>query len=415
MPESRTAGVLPVRKTGCCAGAAFFLRGASAIAEKFDNFASIVTETAGGLRETLAGAEPKGMENDDIEVIQINIHGEDKPGLTSSLTDILARYDAAILDIGQANIHQTLSMGILFKTDSIRSGDIMKDLLFKAYELGIQIRFQPITVEQYEQWVGMQGKNRYIITMLGRKLTAQQIAAVTRVVAEQGLNIDSILRLTGRVSLDENARAPKSCIELSVRGNPHDKEGMQSRFLQLSTELGMDISFQKDDMFRLKGLDESVMADIAERLPFTEGLDRLMHVLKRLGFKTAILSGGFTYFGNYLRRKYGFDYVYANELEIEDGKLTGRYLGDIVDGKRKAELLKLISQVENVDIAQTIAVGDGANDLPMLSVAGLGIAFHAKPKVKATAGQSLSTVGLDGILYFLGYKDSYIDDKQFKL
>ena len=391
------------------------------------------------------------MENDDIEVIQINIHGEDKPGLTSSLTDILARYDAAILDIGQANIHQTLSMGILFKTDSIRSGDIMKDLLFKAYELGIQIRFQPITVEQYEQWVGMQGKNRYIITMLGRKLTAQQIAAVTR---------------------DENARAPKSCIELSVRGNPHDKEGMQSRFLQLSTELGMDISFQKDDMFRrsrrlicfdmdstlietevidelaeragvgaevraitesamrgeidfaesfrrrvamLKGLDESVMADIAEHLPFTEGLDRLMHVLKRLGFKTAILSGGFTYFGNYLRRKYGFDYVYANELEIEDGKLTGRYLGDIVDGKRKAELLKLISQVENVDIAQTIAVGDGANDLPMLSVAGLGIAFHAKPKVKATAGQSLSTVGLDGILYFLGYKDSYIDDKQFKL
>ena len=148
----------------------------------------------------------------------------------------------------------------------------------------------------------------------------------------------------------------------------------------------------------LKGLDESVMADIAEHLPFTEGLDRLMHVLKRLGFKTAILSGGFTYFGNYLRRKYGFDYVYANELEIEDGKLTGRYLGDIVDGKRKAELLKLISQVENVDIAQTIAVGDGANDLPMLSVAGLGIAFHAKPKVKATAGQSLSTVGLDGIL-----------------
>ena len=211
MPESRTAGVLPVRKTGCCAGAAFFLRGASAIAEKFDNFASIVTETAGGLRETLAGAEPKGMENDDIEVIQINIHGEDKPGLTSSLTDILARYDAAILDIGQANIHQTLSMGILFKTDSIRSGAIMKDLLFKAYELGIQIRFQPITVEQYEQWVGMQGKNRYIITMLGRKLTAQQIAAVTRVVAEQGLNIDSILRLTGRVSLDENARASYRC------------------------------------------------------------------------------------------------------------------------------------------------------------------------------------------------------------
>ena len=165
----------------------------------------------------------------------------------------------------------------------------------------------------------------------------------------------------------------------------------------------------------LKGLDVSVMEEIARNLPITEGLERMMTILKRVGYKTAILSGGFTYFGNYLRQKYGFDYVYANELEIEDGKLTGRYLGDIVDGKRKAELLKLISQVENVDIAQTIAVGDGANDLPMLSVAGLGIAFHAKPKVKATAGQSLSTVGLDGILYFLGYKDSYIDDKQFKL
>ena len=163
----------------------------------------------------------------------------------------------------------------------------------------------------------------------------------------------------------------------------------------------------------LKGLDESVLADIADHLPYTEGLDRLMHILKRIGFKTAILSGGFTYFGNYLRQKFGFDYVYANELEIIDGKLTGRYLGDIVDGKRKAELLKLISQVENVDIEQTIAVGDGANDLPMLSVAGLGIAFHAKPKVKATAGQSLSTIGLDGILYFLGYKDSYLDDKRF--
>lgn len=407
---------------------------------------------------------------DRIEIIQINISGEDKPGVTSALTDILARYEAFVLDIGQANIHQTLSMGILFKTTADKSGDIMKDLLFKAYELEIGIKFTPITEAEYEEWVGLQGKNRYIITVLGRKITAKQIAEVTRVVADQDLNIDAILRLTGRIPLNEDARAPKSCIELSVRGTPRDREDMQSRFMALSTESGVDISLQKDDMFRrcrrlicfdmdstlietevidelaeragvgaevraitesamrgeidfsesfkrriekLRGLDESVMADIANNLPITEGLERLMLILKRMGFKTAILSGGFTYFGNYLRNKYGFDYVYANELEIVDGKLTGRYVGDIVDGRRKAELLRLISQVENVDIAQTIAVGDGANDLPMLSIAGLGVAFHAKPKVKATADQSLSTIGLDGILYFLGLKDSYLDDKTF--
>ena len=161
----------------------------------------------------------------------------------------------------------------------------------------------------------------------------------------------------------------------------------------------------------LKGLDESVMKDIAEKLPITEGVDRLMFVLKRYGYKIAILSGGFTYFGNYLKQKYGIDYVYANELEIIDGKLTGKYLGDVVDGKRKAELLRLIAQVENVDIAQTIAVGDGANDLPMLGIAGLGIAYHAKPKVKQNAKQSINTIGLDGVLYFLGFKDSYLDEQ----
>ena len=402
----------------------------------------------------------------DVEIIQIYISGEVKPGVTSSLTDILAQYDAFILDIGQANIHQTLSLGILFKTTPSRAGDIMKDLLFKAYELGVHIRFKPIPVPEYEEWVGLQGKNRNIITLLGRQLTARQIAEVTKAVYDQGLNIDSIIRLTGRIPLRKDERAPKSCIEMSVRGTPRDRAEMQSRFMTLSTELGMDISLQHDDLYRrcrrlicfdmdstlietevidelaeragvgaevravteaamrgeidfsesfrrrvamLKGLDESVMRDIAEHLPITEGLDRMMNVLKRVGFKTAILSGGFTYFGNYLKQRYGFDYMYANELEIENGKLTGRYVGDIVDGKRKAELLRLLAQVENVHISQTIAVGDGANDLPMLSIAGLGIAFHAKPKVKATARQSLSTIGLDGILYFLGLKDSYIE------
>lgn len=406
------------------------------------------------------------MKSDNIEIIQINISGEDKPGLTTSLTDILARHDAFILDIGQSNIHRSLTLGILFMTTPENSGQIMKELLFKASEMNINIRFTPITEDEYRHWVSGQGKNRYIITMIGRKLTAEHIARVTQAIYDEGLNIDDINRLTGRMPLDEDERAPKTSIEFSVRGTLEDKSRFQNALMSLTNVGDVDISFQKDGIFRrsrrlicfdmdstlirtevidelairagvgdkvkeiteramrgeidftesfkercalLKGLDVAVMEDIANNLPITEGVDRMMTILKRVGYKTAILSGGFTYFGNYLKRRFGFDYVYANELEVEDGKLTGRYLGEVVDGKRKAELLRLLCQFENIDIQQSVAVGDGANDLPMLSIAGLGIAFHAKPKVRATASQSISTVGLDGILYFLGLKDSWVE------
>lgn len=401
------------------------------------------------------------------EQILISITGQDRPGLTASVTEILANHNAKILDIGQADIHSTLSLGILIRIDESQSGQVMKELLFKANELGVNIGFSPIGDEQYEDWVGRQGKNRYILTVIGRRLSAKQIAAATKIIHQQGLNIDSILRLTGRQSIMHPERNVRACIEFSLRGTPVNKSQMQAELMQLASEMGIDFSFQKDDMYRrsrrlicfdmdstliqtecidelakragvgdqvaeitaramrgeidfkesftervalLKGLDASVMQDIAEHLPITEGADRLMTVLKRCGYKIAILSGGFTYFGEYLQRRYGIDYVYANELEIgEDGKLTGRFKGEIVDGHRKAELLKLIAQVEKVNLAQTIAVGDGANDLPMISDAGLGIAFHAKPKVVANAEQSINSIGLDGILYFLGFKDSYLE------
>ena len=401
------------------------------------------------------------------EQILVGIAGQDRPGVTASVTEILAKYDAKILDIGQADIHSTLSLGILFRIDEKLSGQVMKELLFKATELNINIDFKPVGDDQYEEWVEQQGKNRYILTVIGRSLSAKQIAAAAKVIKGQGLNIDSIIRLTGRQSIKHPEKNVRACIEFSLRGTPKDLSDMQSQLMQLSAEMDFDFSLQRDNMFRrmrrlicfdmdstliqtecidelamragvgdkvkeiteramrgeidfkesfkervalLKGLDVSVMKDIAENLPITEGVDRLMEVLKRYGYKIAILSGGFTYFGEYLQRKYGIDYMYANELEVdENGKLTGNYVGEIVDGHRKAELLKLIAQVEKVNLAQTIAVGDGANDLPMISEAGLGIAFHAKPRVVANAKQSINTMGLDGVLYFLGFKDSYIN------
>ena len=403
------------------------------------------------------------------EQILIRITGQDRPGLTAAAMEILARYNARILDIGQADIHSTLSLGILIRIDELHSGQVMKELLFKAEELNVNIGFSPISDDEYESWVDHQGKNRYILTVIGRTLSAKQIAAATKIIADQGLNIDFIRRMTGRISIKHPEKNVRSCIEFSLRGNPKNRSLMQSKLMHLASEQEIDFSFQRDDMYRrmrrlicfdmdstliqtecidelamragagdkvkaiteramrgeidfkesftqrvslLKGLDISVMKDIADHLPITEGADRLMSVLKRCGYKIAILSGGFTYFGEQLRRRYGIDYVYANELEIdENGKLTGRYVGDIVDGKRKAELLKLIAQVEQVNLAQTIAVGDGANDLPMISEAGLGIAFHAKPRVKATAQQSINNIGLDGVLYFLGFKDSYLGEQ----
>ena len=400
------------------------------------------------------------------EVILVNITGNDKPGLTSSLTEILSHYKVQILDIGQAVIHDQLSLGMLFELpEESESAPVLKDLLFKAYELGIQIKFTPISEEKYTDWVNLQGKNRYIVSLISRKISAQQLARVTKIIYEQGLNIDIITRLTGRIPLKADNEKRKACVEFWVRGMPKDESAMRLNFMDIAREIGVDIAFQSDNIFRrnrrlvcfdmdstliqaevivelakragvgeqvdaiteaamrgeidfnesfirrielLKGLDESVMKEVADNLPITEGAERLFSTLKQYGFKTAILSGGFNYFGKYLQRKFDIDYVFANELEIENGRLTGKHVGDIVNGPLKAEMLKRIAFKEDIHLEQVIAVGDGANDLPMLNVAGLGIGCHAKPKVKENARHSISTIGLDAILYLMGFRDREI-------
>jgi phosphoserine phosphatase len=397
------------------------------------------------------------------EIILLNISGNDKPGLTTQLTHILAQNSVTVLDIGQAVIHDDLGLGILFEVPAkSESHPILKDLLFKAYELGLNVKFTPIKECKYEEWVNHQGKDRYIVTLLARKLTAEHLSKVTAIIAEQGLNIDFISRLSGRIPLHEINKDTRAVVEFSVRGTPTDQDKMKKDFITLAGEIGIDIAFQEDNIYRrsrrlicfdmdstliqtevidelairagvgkevmeitesamrgeidfsesfkkrvslLKGLDESVMKEIAENLPITEGAERLFTTLKHYGYKTAILSGGFNYFGNYLKTKLGVDYVFANELEIKDGKLTGKHKGEIVDGNKKAELLKLIAFKEDIHLEQVIAVGDGSNDLPMLQLAGLGIAFHAKPKVKASAKHAISNIGLDAILYMLGFRD----------
>ncbi|MEZ5570755.1 MAG: phosphoserine phosphatase SerB [Halioglobus sp.] len=399
------------------------------------------------------------------QILLITISGEDQPGVTAGLTALLSEYAVSILDIGQAVIHATLSLGLLVELpEDCESEELAQAVQTFALRRDLRVVTTAVAHPSYSQWVDAQGRARYIITLLARKISSDQLARVTRVISEHGLNIDGIHRLSGRIPLGDLPALSKACLEFSARGTLRDPAEFRRQLLEVAGALEVDLAFQQDNMYRrnrrlvafdmdstlveaevidelaklagvgeqvsaiteramrgeidfsesfrtrvalLEGLPESALVRVAEELKITEGAQHLIATLRTLGYKTAILSGGFTYFAKYLQARLGIDYVFANELDIVDGSVTGRIKGTIVDGARKAELLRQLADQQDIDLQQVIAVGDGANDLPMLSIAGLGIAFRAKPLVQKSAEQSISTLGLDAILYLLGISDEY--------
>lgn len=399
----------------------------------------------------------------ESRVLHIDITGPDRSGVTHALTGILARGGARILDIGQAVIHDALALGMLVElTDDIKASPLLTELLLKAHELGVQIRFTAASGDYYRAWVASQGKARYIVSVLGRVLTAAHLADVSGAITTAGLNIDRIDRLSERTPLAPASGATRMCVELSASGVLPSEADFRAALLALTARHDIDVAFQHDTAYRrhrrlvafdmdstliqtevidelaglagvgaevqtiteaamrgdidfqasfrrrvalLKGLPETALQHVIDNVPLMEGAERLVSTLRRLGYKTAILSGGFTFVGRVLQERLGIDYLHANELDVKGGVVTGEVREPIVDGLRKAHHLAEIAAKEGLNMEQVIAVGDGANDLPMLELAGLGIAFRAKPLVRQSARQSLSTLGLDGILYLIGVRD----------
>ena len=407
---------------------------------------------------------PIGQSSTDADTLALlHFTGDDRPGLTASLTELLASFDCMIIDVNQTVNHRLLLLGLLIRIPRQHAPDqVLDQLQGLGQQLGLKCKYKRISDDDYDQWVMRQGKSRFILTLLTRAVTARQFHAVSSMLAEQGLNIDVITRLSGRPPRIGTSKLTRACVEFSLRGEPRDTRQLKASLLELSSQLSLDLAWQRDDAYRrirrvvaldmdstllqaevidelakeagvgaevsaiteaamrgeldfdeslqrrvrlLTGLSAEVLPKIADRLELTEGAELLLTTLRRFGYRTAIVSGGFTYFGNFLQRRLAIDHVYANELEIVDGKLTGRVLGEIVNANRKATLLEQLASDEGVDRKQVIAIGDGANDLPMLSRAGLGIAFHAKPVVRQTAEHRVSTMGLDAVLYLLGIRD----------
>lgn len=401
------------------------------------------------------------------EVILINVSGQDKPGLMSLLMETLASYDAHILDIGQAVIHEDLALGLLVRVDESQAGAITKEVMFRANEAGSTIRISTVSDQNYRLWLEASGKTRYILTLLAAGSGSAPFHAVSKLTHRFGLNIDTVRRLSDRGETAARGDGSRLCVEMRLRGKLADLAEVESQLMQAAEALDFDFSLQEDTVFRrnrrlvafdmdstliteevidelaaehgvgeqvsvitaqamageidfkesfrrraalLRGMPLSVLRQVANRVQLNSGADRLVAALQHFGYKTAVISGGFQYVGEHLQQKLGIDYVFANSLEVKDGVMTGEVSGEIVDAQRKAQLLRETAANEGIALQQTIAIGDGANDLPMLSTAGLGVAFHAKQVVRETARHAISNFGLDAVLYLIGFSDRDIDE-----
>lgn len=406
------------------------------------------------------------------KIILINLFGPDRPGLTSSLMAILASYRVRILDIGQAVVHETLALAILIEIPAHEDiTPLKKDLVLRAHELDLKIKMTAVSEEAFHHWVRSQGKFRFVISVLGRQITAEQFSTISGAVSRHHFNIDRIERLSGRLSLSGREGNANASVELEISGETDSSPALRAELIELTHRFNIDIAFQRESIYRrnrrlfafdmdstliraevidelakrhgvgeqvsaitaaamrgeldfkqsflrrvalLRGLPAKHLSEVLDSVPLADGAERLISVLKSLGYKTAVLSGGFSFFGEHLQGRLGIDYMFANQLEIENGMLTGGIVGEIVDGKRKAELLEAISEKEHISLDQVVAVGDGANDLPMLNIAGMGIAFHAKPLVRQNAQHAVSYLGLDSLLYLVGVRDRDLEHGEFR-
>ena len=392
------------------------------------------------------------MENSE-DFIVITVNGPDAPGIVSSITSILSENAVKIIDIEQIVIRKLILLSMMLDLRESKGGQIslLKDLLLEAKRLNVELDFK---IASYEEHLQHDNNFMYAVTCLGEKITAQVVAQISHAIYSENVNIERITQLS---------QGELCCIEMIVKTDKTiNVQDMTGKLLSISTDFGVDIAVQKEDIFRrskrlvvmdmdstliqvevidelaksagngeevsgitskamngelsfneslnkrvelLRGLDENILDEIYHNIPFTPGAKKLVKILKKLGYKTAVISGGFTFFTDRLKNELGLDYAFANKLEIKDGKLTGKVLGEIINGESKAKILEDIADKENITLDQVVAIGDGANDLLMLDKAGLGIAFNAHKTVREKADYNISQENLDSIIYLLGISE----------